>query len=45
MVGLRRKISLMALLITIISIFVTACIGLYFNYQLEREKYLSLYDQ
>lgn len=35
--GLRRKISLMALLITVISIFITASIGLYVNYQLEKE--------
>lgn len=41
--GLRRKISLMALLITVISIFITASIGLYFNYQLERENiYISM---
>lgn len=35
--GLRRKISLMALLITVISIFITASVGLYVNYQIQKE--------
>lgn len=35
--GLRRKFALFALIITIISIFITATFGFYFNYQLTKK--------
>ena len=43
--GIRRKISLMTLLITIISIFITAAIGFFFNYKLGKENIYMAMDK
>ncbi len=42
--GLRRKISLMALTITVFSILITASIGCFLNYKLEKENILMAMD-